>query len=63
MFYLPLLEPRPPVDDDNDFVQDPPEDEPVDLVIPFKKSLKQIAREVHCRHNHIFLAREFLEPL
>lgn len=50
LFYLPLLEPRTPLedDDDEDFLQDAPEErEPVDLVVPFKKSVKQIIREVN----------------
>ncbi|KAF8410853.1 hypothetical protein HHK36_003390 [Tetracentron sinense] len=46
MFYLPLLEPRSNVeDDDDDFLKDPPEEHLVDLVVPLKKSLKQIIRE------------------
>uniref|UniRef100_A0A1D1Y7C8 Uncharacterized protein YDR514C n=1 Tax=Anthurium amnicola TaxID=1678845 RepID=A0A1D1Y7C8_9ARAE len=44
LFYLPLLEPRSLVEEDDDLVQDFPE-ESIDLVGPFKKSLKQIARE------------------
>ncbi|KAL3622529.1 hypothetical protein CASFOL_033940 [Castilleja foliolosa] len=40
LFYLPLLEPRPPTDDFDD------EERPLDLVDPFKKSVKQIIREV-----------------
>lgn len=49
LFYLPLLEPRSPTeDDDEDFLQDSPEEsEPVDLVVPLKKSVKQIIREVN----------------
>lgn len=43
MFYLPLLEPR--IDEDADSEEDL-ENAPVDLVIPFKKSIKQIVREV-----------------
>uniref|UniRef100_A0A1D1YSE6 Putative zinc metalloprotease MAC_05577 n=1 Tax=Anthurium amnicola TaxID=1678845 RepID=A0A1D1YSE6_9ARAE len=45
LFYLPLLEPRPSVEEDDDFLQDASEEESMDLVLPFKKSLKQIARE------------------
>ncbi|XP_039137165.1 uncharacterized protein LOC120274702 [Dioscorea cayenensis subsp. rotundata] len=45
LFYLPLLEPHPPVEGDNDDLEDPPENKSVDLVTPFKKSVKQIARE------------------
>lgn len=44
LFYLPLLEPRPPVEDDEDFLQEQEENH-VDLVIPFKNSIKQIFRE------------------
>lgn len=45
LFYLPLLEPHPPVEGDDDDLEDPPENKPVDLITPFKKSVKQIARE------------------
>ncbi|KAG9129033.1 hypothetical protein Leryth_016864 [Lithospermum erythrorhizon] len=46
LFYLPLLEPRSNMEeDDDDFLQDNLEERHVDLVVPFKKSLKQIARE------------------
>lgn len=46
LFYLPLLEPHAKMeDDDDDFLQDPPEEQHVDLVDPFKKSVKQILRE------------------
>ncbi|KAF3785465.1 hypothetical protein EJ110_NYTH27848 [Nymphaea thermarum] len=45
MFYLPLLEPRSHLEeDDEDFPSDS-EDERVDLVTPLKKSVKQIFRE------------------
>ncbi|XP_058115451.1 uncharacterized protein LOC131258267 [Magnolia sinica] len=47
MFYLLLLEPRTRMedDDDNDFLQDESEERPpVNLVVPFKKSMKQIRR-------------------
>ncbi|VAI14862.1 unnamed protein product [Triticum turgidum subsp. durum] len=48
LYYLPLLEPRPPTDDDDDddLLQDDSERPPVDLVTPFHNSLKQIAREI-----------------
>ena len=47
LFYLPLLEPHSNLEeDDDDFLQDTPEEHPVDLVVPFKKSVKQIVREV-----------------
>ncbi|XP_061336843.1 uncharacterized protein LOC133283929 [Gastrolobium bilobum] len=42
MFYLPLLEPR--AEDDDDFLEENQEHH-VDLVVPFKKSVKQIIRE------------------
>lgn len=47
MYYLPLLEPKTDLDeDDEDFLQDSPsEKQPVDLVTPFKKSVIQILRE------------------
>ncbi|KAL0729069.1 hypothetical protein Bca4012_025162 [Brassica carinata] len=48
MFYLPLLEPKPASeDDDDDFLNNGPEEERrrVDLIVPLKKSAKQIARE------------------
>ncbi|KHG24648.1 Isopentenyl-diphosphate delta-isomerase [Gossypium arboreum] len=46
MFYLPLLEPATNVEeDDEDFLQDTPKEQHVDLVVPFKKSVKQIIRE------------------
>ncbi|KAF3453325.1 hypothetical protein FNV43_RR03765 [Rhamnella rubrinervis] len=50
MFYLPLLEPRANLeddddDDDEDFLQDAHEEQHVDYVVPFKKSVKQIIRE------------------
>ncbi|XP_039027619.1 uncharacterized protein LOC120161438 [Hibiscus syriacus] len=50
MFYLPLLEPATNVDedDDDDFLKDHPEEQRVDLIVPFKKSMKQIVREVCC---------------
>ncbi|KAL1345889.1 hypothetical protein AAHE18_08G149900 [Arachis hypogaea] len=43
MFYLPLLEPRAEMEDD-DFLEER-EEQPTDLVVPFKKSVKQIIRE------------------
>lgn len=45
-FYLPLLEPHAEIDeDDDDFLKDAPEEKHLDLVVPFKKSVKQIIRE------------------
>ncbi|KAL6996042.1 hypothetical protein U1Q18_006177 [Sarracenia purpurea var. burkii] len=48
LFYIPLLEPRSNIeeDDDDDFLQDAPAEHHVDLVAPFKKSVKQIICEV-----------------
>ncbi|XP_077209851.1 uncharacterized protein LOC143845412 [Tasmannia lanceolata] len=45
--FLPLLEPRTHIEaDDEDFLEeDAPQEHPVDLVVPLKKSLKQIFRE------------------
>ncbi|KAG5100057.1 hypothetical protein JHK82_045109 [Glycine max] len=44
MFYLPLLEPRAEMEDDEDFLEDDQEHH-VDLVVPFRKSVKHIMRE------------------
>ncbi|KAG2384432.1 uncharacterized protein HKW66_Vig0148040 [Vigna angularis] len=44
LFYLPLLEPRVEMEDDEDFLEEDQE-HPVDLVVPLKKSVKQIIRE------------------
>lgn len=48
MFYLPLLEPHAKLEDedDEDFLNNAREEQHVDLVSPFKKSIKQIVREV-----------------
>lgn len=49
MFYLPLIEPRTNLDeDDDDFLQENREEQHVDYVDPFKKSVKQVCREVGC---------------
>ncbi|KAL8142190.1 hypothetical protein V2J09_015222 [Rumex salicifolius] len=60
MYYLPLLEPRAISDeDDDDFLQDSPlAKQSVDLVTPFKKSLKQILRE-----STVVTTRRVLERL
>lgn len=60
LFYLPLLEPRTNMEDadDEDFLQDTEEDRRVDLVIPFKKSVKQIGRE-----TAVITTRRILERL
>ncbi|XP_059432407.1 uncharacterized protein LOC132165747 [Corylus avellana] len=47
MNYLPLLEPRSNVEEDDDeFLQDTQEERHVDLVVPLKKSVMQIIREI-----------------
>jgi hypothetical protein len=46
MHYLPLLEPRADMEDFDDFLEDEPPEHRVDLAVPFKKSVKQVAREV-----------------
>nr|GEY83217.1 protein SYM-1 like [Tanacetum cinerariifolium] len=43
LYYLPLLQPKVE-DDDNEFLPD--DERHVDLVVPFKKSVKQILREI-----------------
>ncbi|XVE50832.1 hypothetical protein DITRI_Ditri01bG0195400 [Diplodiscus trichospermus] len=60
MFYLPLLEPatKREEDDDDDFLQDTPEERHLDLVVPFKKSVKQIIRE-----TTVVTTRRVLETL
>ncbi|XVF70867.1 hypothetical protein PTKIN_Ptkin11bG0196900 [Pterospermum kingtungense] len=46
LYYLPLLEPATNIEeDDDDFLQETPEERRLDLVVPFKKSVKQIIRE------------------
>lgn len=57
LFYLPLLEPKPPAEDEDvdDTLQD---SESVDLQTPFKKSVKQIARE-----TTVITTRRVLERL
>lgn len=46
MFYLPLLEPRFPVEEDDDFAEEVSEEKKRDFVTPFQNSVKQIIREV-----------------
>ncbi|XP_043692245.1 uncharacterized protein LOC122642733 [Telopea speciosissima] len=59
MFYLPLLEPRSNInEDDDDFLQDSSEEQHIDLVVPFKKSIKQIIRE-----TTVVTTRRLLERL
>lgn len=58
LFYLPLLEPRPrPEDDDDDFLVENPEEQHVDLVEPFNKSVKQIVRETSVSTTRRILER------
>lgn len=59
MFYLPLLEPNMSTEeDDEDFLQDTQDGRHVDLVVPFKKSMKQIVRE-----TTVVTTRRILERL
>lgn len=58
VFYLPVLKPRSPVEDDDDLLQDAPEERNVDLVVPFQNSIKQIVRE-----TSIVTIRRVLERL
>lgn len=46
MFYLPLLEPKTISEDDDNFLNEAAEERRPDLIVPLKKSAKQIAREV-----------------
>lgn len=47
MFYLPLLEPHAKMEqDDDDFLEDNEDELRDNLVVPFKKSVLQIIREV-----------------
>lgn len=49
MFFLPLLEPRSNLEeDDDDFLPDTEEEQHVDYAVPIKKSVIQIVREVSC---------------
>lgn len=50
MFYLPLLEPKP----DDDFLNNDAEEGRKDLIVPLKKSVKQIAREVRILYSGSF---------
>lgn len=59
MFYLPLLEPNMNLEeDDDDFLPETEEESRVDLVVPFKKSVKQIIRE-----TTVVTTRRILERL
>ncbi|KAG8391226.1 hypothetical protein BUALT_Bualt01G0165800 [Buddleja alternifolia] len=59
LFYLPLLEPHSPIEeDDDDFLQENPVENRMDLVLPLKKSVKQIIRE-----TSVVTTRRVLERL
>ncbi|GAB2279823.1 hypothetical protein Dimus_014462 [Dionaea muscipula] len=59
MYYLPLFEKYCQLDDDDeDFLKGSPEEQDVDLVTPFKKSVKQIVRE-----STVVTTRRLLERL
>ncbi|KAL0886840.1 hypothetical protein Bca101_010823 [Brassica carinata] len=59
MFYLPLLEPKPASEDDDDFLNNAAEERRrPDLIVPLKKSVKQIARE-----TTVMTTRRVLERL
>ncbi|XP_010443200.1 PREDICTED: uncharacterized protein LOC104726109 [Camelina sativa] len=59
MFYLPLLEPKTASEDDDDFLNnDAEESRRPDLIVPLKKSAKQIARE-----TTVVTTRRLLERL
>lgn len=57
LFYLPLLAPKVE-DDDDDFLPDSSGEHHVDLVVPFKRSVKQILRE-----TSVVTTRRVLERL
>nr|GEV30780.1 hypothetical protein [Tanacetum cinerariifolium] len=54
LYYLPLLQPKVE-DDDNDFLPD--DERPVDLIVPFKNSVKQMLRETSVVTTKRFLER------
>lgn len=59
MFYLPLLEPRAALeDDDEDFLADNTEERHVDLITPFHKAVRQTFRE-----STVITTRRVLERL
>ncbi|PON94042.1 isopentenyl-diphosphate delta-isomerase [Trema orientale] len=59
LYFLPLLEPRTNLDeDDDDFLQEAHEEQHVDYVVPLKKSVKQI-----CRETTIVTTRRILERI
>ncbi|KAJ3697069.1 hypothetical protein LUZ61_000774 [Rhynchospora tenuis] len=45
LFYLPLLEPRTPTEEEDELDEPVEPERPVDLVTPFQNSIKQILRE------------------
>ncbi|CAN8301811.1 unnamed protein product [Cochlearia groenlandica] len=58
MCYLPLLEPKKPSEDDDDFLDNDAEKPRPDLIVPLKLSAKQIARE-----TSVMTTRRLLERL
>ncbi|KAL8131736.1 uncharacterized protein LOC141698579 [Apium graveolens] len=60
LHFLPLVEPRAAIDedDDDDFLRNAADPQDVDLVVPFKKSIKQIIRE-----TTVVTTRRILERL
>ncbi|XP_021594323.1 uncharacterized protein LOC110601480 isoform X2 [Manihot esculenta] len=59
LFYLPLLEHASSTEeDDEEFLQDSPETQHVDLIVPFQKSVKQIVHE-----TTVVTTRRILERL
>ncbi|XP_076935289.1 uncharacterized protein LOC143601896, partial [Bidens hawaiensis] len=58
LFYLPILVPKVEDDGNDDFLPDSSDDHHVDLVVPFKKSVKQIIRE-----TSVVTTRRVLERL
>lgn len=59
LFYLPLLEPQLRMEeDDDDFLREDIEDNHIDLAVPFKKSVRQIALE-----TTVVTTRRLLERL
>lgn len=59
MYYLPLLEPRTAIEeDDEDFLAETPKERQIDLVTPSQKAIKQIIRE-----SSIVTTRRVLERI
>lgn len=53
-------------DEDDDFLQENPEEKHLDLVVPFKKSVKQIVREVtffsfkNCKNFYFWALQSYI---